>query len=388
VAETEAWFLWSNTEQVLGGPDTHETDHNKIPTGNTAVPVPTATIIGRRPNERIYYDLVGLDELVRAPEHVFTDTEISAVTPLVAPKITGGLSVSFVKSSSAVMYGMLNPENAKTEFFFEYGPGETLKECSLGIRHQSCPGVAVTPSAESAVYGKIATTLEASGLQPNTVYHYRLSAESENLTKTEKRTSFEKPSPEGEGEFTTAPAPVPQVETGTASAVGTTFATISGAVNPAGQAATYRFELGIYNGPSTRYGVVFSGSAGAGHEPIDETLALSGLRPGTVYAYRILSQNGSGEATGATVTFTTDGLPAVLVVTPVLAQLPVPKIAFPKGSAKITRAKELARALKACAKKRKKQRTSCERSARKKYAVGKKARKSSPRETGVSRGTT
>ena len=111
-------------------------------------------------------------------------------------------------------------------------------------------------------------------------------------------------------------------------------------MNPDGQAATYTFELGRYTGAGTQFGIVFSGPAGAGRVPVGESLGLSGLQPGTTYAYRVAVHSGDGSAqgetaTGAMLTFTTEGLPAVLSVVSPLTQLAIPNIAFPtaaKGS--------------------------------------------------------
>jgi hypothetical protein len=187
------------------------------------------------------------------------------------------------------------------------------------------------------------------------------------------------------GDFTTAPAREPTEQTFPASAVTQTSAVASGTVDPEGQVTTYAFELGVYEGPSTQYGVVFSGRVGGG-APVEESLPLRGLQPGTTYAYRIAVSSGyvkdaSQTLRGAPVTFTTAGLPSALVVPAVLAQLASPPVAFPQGSGsvtpkKLTRAQQLAAALKACAKKPRKQRSSCRRVARKKYAVSKtKAKK-------------
>ena len=173
--------------------------------------------------------------------------------------------------------------------------------------------------------------------------------------------------------------------TGTANTIGATFATISGTVNPDGQPASYRFELGVANGALTQYATVFSGSAGTGEVPVSRTLALSGLQPGTTYAYRIFIQSGYGEQYGQTATFTTTGLPDVLLAPTVLAQLPIPRIVFPaavtvtgtvvKSSTKaLTKAQKLARAIEACKKKSKhQQRAACEKQARGKYAKSKQA---------------
>jgi hypothetical protein len=168
-------------------------------------------------------------------------------------------------------------------------------------------------------------------LQPGTPYRYRLRAINENAEKTE---SYERVGVEGE--FTTGAAPAPSVSTGGSSAVTATSALISGTVDPDGLPASYAFELGVYNGANTQYGVVFSGSAGASLTAEERTLALSGLQPGTTYAYRVTISSGyivneTHTIQGATATFTTAGVPAVLVSPSALAQLSVPSIVFPQA---------------------------------------------------------
>jgi hypothetical protein len=385
VPETESFFLWSNTEEALEGSETYETPRQSISTGNILISVPRGMITGLRPNERIYYELSGFDELVQTPESLAGE-EITTFTSLTAPRIVGAPTVEFVKSSSVVMQGVLDPENAKTEYFFEYGPGEALAKCEMGVRHEICPGVETSTSAESDAYRKLPTTLEATGLQPGTLYHFRLYGESENATAGERRTSLEaNTDSESEGEFTTGPAPIPQAETGSYSGVGTTSATISGMVDPAGQSAIYRFEVGVYDGALTHYGIVLSGSAGASVSPTEKKLVLAGLQPGITYAYRILIESGYGTVYGATATFTTVGVPEVLVQPAVLSQLPVPGKAFPKEPVppkKLTRGQLLTNALKACLKERRVKRAVCRRDARRRYtATSKKAVRTKGRRT-------
>jgi hypothetical protein len=319
VAETEVFMQWGRT-QAFG-----ETTPKQTFATVTEPKAVSAPVEGVRPNQTFFYRLVGEDQNVKFPEQLTSETA-SFTTPIVPAKIPGVPGVSFVKSSSAVLSSALNPENANTEYFFEYGQHEALAPCP-GVREPGgCPGVASTPVGRSSVYGKISTTLEAKELQPATLYSYRLSAEGENVAGTERRQS------EGaEATFTTAPAPVGQAVTGAPGVIGATSATVSGTVNPDGLPATYTFELGVYEGPgTTQYGVVFSGSAGAGSVPVGESLLLTGLQPGTTYAYRIAVKAGrSNPVQGEAVTFTTAGLPLVLAVPTPLAMLAVPNIAFP-----------------------------------------------------------
>lgn len=369
VPGTEAWFEWGRSE-ALG----EATAKQKV----QAAEVVHATIQAR-PNETFYYRLAAEDLNAKLPEEL-TGELAALVTPVVAPEVVGEPSASFVKDASAVMFAELNPENADTEYFFEYAAGEALAACpGAGA---SCPGVARTAGAHSAVYGRIPTTMEASGLQPDTSYHYRLVANNEHVVGGEVQGGEARGA---EGTFTTAPAPVPSTETGAASAVSATGATVTGMVNPDGLPATYAFELGVYEGASTQYGVVFSGAAGTSIIPMKETLALTGLQPGTTYAYRIALSSGYVRnelhtLRGAPATFTTGGQASVLALPAQLAQLPVPNIAFPtanvarvKTSAKRstrhtpTRAGRLAQALRACAKRPVAQRAGCKRTAHKRY---------------------
>jgi sugar lactone lactonase YvrE len=364
VSATKVWFDWGRTT-ALGS----ETPTKEVPTGNTLVPV-SAPLAGLLPNETYYDELTGYDENVKPPESALGSERVSFSTSFVAARIVGESSVSYVGSTSAVMFGELNPENANTEYFFEYAPEETLKGCPLGVRRESCPGVSSTPVAQSGLYGVTGTTVEVTGLRPNTGYRYRLFAEDENKAKTQRLTS-----PVGaEGSFTTLSTPAPEAKTGPPSGVGATSAVVSGMVNPDGPQATYSFELGVYNGVATRYGVVFSGSVAAGTAFVPESLVVTGLQPGTTYAYRIKVASGYGTAMGATATFTTTGLPEVLVVQTPLAMLAIPSIVFPaavtsKSTTKaLTNAQKLAKALKACKKdKSKTQRAACMRRAHKKY---------------------
>lgn len=282
-------------------------------------------------------------------------------TTSVKPVIEGNPSASFVTAQSAVLEASLNPEHAATSYHFQYLP------CS-GSPVLQWGSAASTADQQASIYGALDVAQEATGLRPQTTYCYRLVADNEH----EEGKVMEGGTATGpEGTFTTAAAATPQAMTGATSAIGTTSAVISGMVNPDGQQATYAFELGVYEGATTRYGVVLSGSAGAGTSFAPVSYQLSGLQPGTTYAYRVKIYSGYGEATGASVTFTTGGVPSVIGVPDVLAQLAVPDIHFPREARvthrKLTRAQKLARALRACKREPKRRQPGCRRRVRRKY---------------------
>jgi phosphodiesterase/alkaline phosphatase D-like protein len=294
-------------------------------------------------------------------------------TPITAPVILGVPSAPFITAQSAVLNAKLNPEHTTTHYHFEYGACPTLAGCAA---------VQSTPDETSAAYGEVSSSSEIVGLSSDTTYAYRLVAtnEYEEAGETKHETTIG-----AEATFTTGSPPLPSAQTGGDGQLAPTSALISGVVNPNGVPTSYSFEIGVYEGTNTQFGVVFSGSPGTGSVPVEVTYPLAGLQPGTTYAYRIAISSGyidnpSHTLQGATGTFTTPGLPVVIVPPQPLAQLPVPAVAFPAGETpkttpKLTRAQKLARALKACAKKPKSKRAGCRRAARKKYGPVKAKKK-------------
>jgi len=371
VAETEAWFEFGTTPEFG-----ESTAKNAV-----AVAGPASAIVGVPPNATIYYRLAAEDHNIKAPEGLNGES-LPVASEYVAPVIAGPPSTPAVATSSALMFGELNPENAGTEYFFEFSAGEeALSKCAAGVRRTvgGCPAVAVTRVAQSSVYGAIGATFEATSLQPGTHYSYRLFAESEGAEHN--RLASVGPI----AGFTTEPAPAPGVRTEEPSAVTSTSAVMSGMVEPDGASVTYSFELGVYAGAETQYGVVASGVAGPGGGPVEVSAALSGLQPGTAYAYRLSIKSGyiAGEThsqQGALKMFTTAGLPSALQPPSPLAHLPVPDLPFAKeekgGGKPPSRSEKLAKALKACHKKRDKgKRVSCEKQAHKMYGVKKGKKK-------------
>jgi hypothetical protein len=118
-------------------------------------------------------------------------------------------------------------------------------------------------------------------------------------------------------------AAAPTVTTGPVTQIGATSATVSGTVNPGGQATTWHVEYGT----STSYGSsTASTSAGSGTATTSVSGSLTSLSPGTTYHYRVVAVNGAGTARGADGIFTTFTPPGVVTgaatnVTPTSATL-------------------------------------------------------------------
>jgi hypothetical protein len=293
-------------------------------------------LTGLVPNQTYEYEL-GAEAQVNGEPVAGNGEQLAFHTTTPLPEVPGAPSATEVSGAFAVLGAQVNPEHAPTRYHFEYGPCAALAGCA---------SVMDTGEQEASSYALIDTLLEASGLQPGTGYSFRLVADNQH---EEPGHVVQGGTTVGaEGHFTTAAAPVPQAQTGGVSGVGTTSATVAGLVDPDGQAAVYAFELGVYRGAGTQFGVALSGLTGAGSGFSPVQLSLSGLQPGTTYAYRVTITSGYGQAIGATLTFTTEGLSAVLPVPSTLGMLAAPGIAFPGeavggGSAKSKKAKPAVR---------------------------------------------
>jgi hypothetical protein len=106
------------------------------------------------------------------------------------------------------------------------------------------------------------------------------------------------------------PPPGPTVVTGSASAVGTTSATVAGSVNPNGQATTYHFEFGTTTSYGSQAPAPPDPSAGSGTTSQPVSANLSGLSPGITYHYRLVASTTSGTQYGADQTFATAAVAA------------------------------------------------------------------------------
>jgi hypothetical protein len=295
---------------------------------------------------------------------------VSFHTTTPPPVILGPPETVSVREQAAVLKASVDAEHALTRYHFEYAACSSETETFAECAHPQS-----TQDLESSQYGVVGATQEISGLEPQASYAFRLVADNR----------FERQgTPEGgetvgeEGHFTTASLATPQATTGGAGAITATTALISGSVDPDGPPATYAFELGVYAGSATQLGIVSTGPVQAGVGFVERQLGLAGLQPGTTYAFRIVIRSGYGEAVGETMLFTTAGVASLLISPATLPLLQVPPTRFPtppKQAHSTTRARKLALALKACAKKPKKQRASCEKTARKRYATKHKAKK-------------
>src|SRR4051794_41880179 len=108
-----------------------------------------------------------------------------------------------------------------------------------------------------------------------------------------------------------ASAAVPTVSTGGANGVTADAARLHGTVNPRGLATNYYFEYGT----SRRYGSRSpDASAGNGTANKSVSTAIGGLKPNTLYHYRLVASNRDGVTSGGDRSFTTRKQPLGLTL--------------------------------------------------------------------------
>jgi phosphodiesterase/alkaline phosphatase D-like protein len=208
----------------------------------------------------------------------------TAASALPAPPSATTGSASNLAQSSATIAGTVNPNGTDTDYYFQYGTST-----SYGANTAS-----VDAGSGSA---DVAASANLTGLNSGTTYHYRVVAVSS------AGTTFG-----GDQTFTTTTPPA--VATSTPSSVSRSSATLSGTVNPQGQATTYYFRYGT----TTAYGLQSSpASAGSGTGQVGVHTTIDGLSADTTYHYELVATNAGGTSYSADQTLTTTSSQAVVL---------------------------------------------------------------------------
>jgi len=198
----------------------------------------------------------------------------AASTPTV---VTG--SATSITNSGAQLHASVNPEGTSTQWVFEYGPT---------VAYGSLTATGNVASGTKAV--SVSKTL--AGLDPGTLYHYRIEATSKFGTAFGSDQTF-----------TTSGHPLPAAITGVPSAIGKTTVTLTGTVVTEDETTSAYFEYG----PTTAYGLqTFATSVTAGTTPTGVSLTIPDLSPGTTVHYRLVADHaGTAPEYGSDETFTT-----------------------------------------------------------------------------------
>jgi acid phosphatase len=205
-----------------------------------------------------------------------------------APAVTT-LGGSNLVATAATMYGTVNPNNAKSFYWFVYGTNNSTAFTNL-----------TTTNSVSAGTSTSTVTNLLGGLLPGTKYFFQLIATNAAGTTLGVTNNF------------TTPNVAPTVVTLAASNVVATAATLDGSVNPGGGATTNWFKLGTNT--TTAFANTVSNTVAAGNSVVVFTNLSAGLLPNTTYYFQAFAANSAGSGSGVTNSFTTAMLPLTNVV--------------------------------------------------------------------------
>jgi hypothetical protein len=195
-----------------------------------------------------------------------------------APTVTTA-AASAIAPTSARLNGQVDPNGQDTTWHFEYGTSTAY-------------GSATPMQGAGAGTGSRGASAAISGLTPGATYHFRLVATNASGTTVG-----------GDQSFATVAAPAAQ--TGAAQSVGTTTATLTGAVDPRGRSTSWFFQYGT----STRYGSrtpTVRTDASTGSRGV--SAGAAGLAAGATYHFRLVATSSAGTTTGSDAAFTTTGV--------------------------------------------------------------------------------
>jgi sugar lactone lactonase YvrE len=200
--------------------------------------------------------------------------------PLIFPDVTTG-QASNVQTTSATLTGTVNPSGAPlTDCHFDYGTSSSYGQSAACVPDAVSIGSGTSPVPVHA---------DVSGLQPSTLYHFRLVAANAQETSS------------GPDQILDTLGP-PTIAAQPANSISTTGATLFAAINPRGFDTTYHFEYGT----TTGYGLSSSSaSLAAGTDDQVASAQISGLAADTTYHFRAVAANSQGTATGPDYTLTT-----------------------------------------------------------------------------------
>lgn len=210
-------------------------------------------------------------------------------TPLDPPSATIA-PPSAIGATGATFHGTVNPNGGgvlTTQYHFEYSD-------DAGVTWTRAPGSEEDVGSGTADRDAMHV---ATGLEPNTQYRVRLVA---------SRPFGGGSDTSEEAIFSTTPA-APSVSGVAAREVTDTTAVLAGQIDPNRSHTTYRFDYGT----DTSYGNSTTvDNAGSGSANVPVSKAITGLRPGTTYHFRLVATNAAGEDAGPDGTFTTDAGPS------------------------------------------------------------------------------
>ncbi|MDB5238543.1 MAG: hypothetical protein JWM46_813 [Candidatus Kaiserbacteria bacterium] len=279
-AITAYWYEFGTTPN-LG----KSTARQSVGSGYSAIPSP-GYMTGLTKSTTYYYRLVAQNSYGQSSGETRTLTTTNGTpAPVGSIPTVRTLAANALTSSSANVAGTVDPNQASTQYWFEYGTSANLGNTTAFV---------------SAGSGNASLNASASlsNLSAGTTYYYRLNAQNQFGTVNGSILTFKTNGAPSAG--------VPVVTTQVPSAVATTTATLNGTVNPSGAQTTYWFE---YSTDSLLGALLLKTtphrSTGAGQNTNAVSADVANLASNTTYYVQLVAQNSQGTVRGAKESFQT-----------------------------------------------------------------------------------
>ena len=197
---------------------------------------------------------------------------ISEILSSAPSATTGGISDNDLTTTSAVLTGIVNPHNKTTLVHFEYGL-------------TSAYGSSTASQGKGNGNENANVTLEAEGLQPGTLYHYRLVASNSHGTTTGNDATF------------TTEVLAPLATTGGAAALTATSARVNGVVRANNADTEVFFDYGTDAANPAFHIRAFPGTV-SGDVETPVSVDLPNLDATTTYYYQVRAVSAGGTVSG------------------------------------------------------------------------------------------
>ncbi len=198
-----------------------------------------------------------------------------AATPLVKTD-----DATTIAQTTATLNGEINPQGLQTNFWFEYGPTQSL-------------GVTTSTGSAGSSNDNLPVSTFISGLAPNTTYFFRVVGKNSSGTSPGTILSFTTLGTQNSAPTVTTLPPL---------SVGDNAATVTGKINPHGSETMFWFQYGI---DRTMGQTITQQSAGAGTTLTDVSGSISNLQSNALYYYRLIASNAFGTTFGTILTLLT-----------------------------------------------------------------------------------
>jgi hypothetical protein len=276
-ADTHIWFLIAANSSMSGAVQCPSYDAG----AGTSVVQVQCSLSSMSAGATYYYQAVAQNSAgtVSGSVNNFTTTKPQQQQPTVTTGSAGSIT-----SSTAIIYGSVNPNGADTHVWF------------LVANNSSMSGAVQCPSYDAgAGTGTVQVQCSLSGMSAGATYYYQAVAQNSAGTVNGSVNNFTTTKPQQQQ---------PTVTTGSAGSITSSTAIIYGSVNPNG-ADTHVWFLVAGNNSMSGAVQCPSYDAGSGTNVVQVQCSLSSMSAGATYYYQAVAQNSAGTVNGSINNFTT-----------------------------------------------------------------------------------